>query len=162
VVNLTTAGSNPVLTANSLTNIKPTKQMANQTININLDRKSVIERLLDKRKGFEYDYLDALKVESAHKTAMAEYYREVMTAVLDGLEHGKGEINDVGVYYDRTSICVDFTVDAKKPARLTQTHSSRHYQDRIDEIDQTISLLEMCTDDTIKSKQYGNIIGLIF
>ncbi len=136
--------------------------MANQTININLDRKTVIDRLQAKRKEFEHEYLDALKVESAHKTAMAEYYREVMTAVLDGLEHGKGEIKDVDQYYDCTSIRVDFTVDAKTPARLIQTYSSDYYKNGMDQIDQTISLLEMCTDDTIKSKQYGNIIGLLF
>ena len=135
--------------------------MANQTININLDRKSVIERLLAKRKGFEYDYLDALKAESAHKAEMAEYYREVLAAVIDGLEYDKGEIKDVDQYYDCTIIRTSVVVDIKKPARLIQTHSSRYYQDRMDQIDQTISLLEMCTDATIKSKQYGNIIDLL-
>ena len=36
-----------------------------------------------------------------------------------------------------------------------------HIQSQIDAIESNINLLEMCSDETIKSKSYGNILSFL-
>ena len=138
--------------------------MANSnSLNINLDRNMVITRLQEKRVGLEHEYLAAVKLESEHKEAMEAYNIAVIDAVLKGLKDGNGNVDDVDVYSCSTRIRVNFAVDVKKPERSNASYykTADHLKIQMNEIDRTINLLEMCSDATIKSKQYGNIIDFL-
>ncbi len=138
--------------------------MANSnSLNINLDRNMVITRLQEKRVSLEHEYLAAAKLESDHKEAMEAYNIAVIDAVLKGLKDGNGNVDDVDVYSCSTRIRVNFGVDVKKPERSNESYykTADRLKSQINEIDRTINLLEMCTDATIKSKQYGNIIEFL-
>ena len=138
--------------------------MANSnSLNINLDRNMVITRLQEKRVGLEHEYLAAVKLESEHKEAMEAYNIAVIDAVLKGLKDGNGNVDDVDVYSCSTRIRVNFAVDVKKPERSNASYykTADRLKSQMDEIDRTINLLEMCSDATIKSKQYGNIIDFL-
>lgn len=138
--------------------------MANSnSLNINLDRNMVITRLKEKRVSLEHEYLDTAKLEYAYKEAMEAYNNAVIDAILKGLKDGKGNVDDVDAYSCSTRIRVNFAVDIKKPERSNKSYykSSDRLKSQMDEIDRMIDLLEMCSDATIKSKQYGNIIDFL-
>lgn len=139
------------------------------SMNINLDRKSVISKLIERRTALTIQKQQVEHEWRQYREALTGYHIDIMGLLQadSGPRPIANLITDVDIYYTR--VRVEFTIpdiSAMNPYRSVSKptcpdQSVDGIQRSIDEVEQMINLLEMCTDDTIKSKSYGNILRYI-
>lgn len=136
------------------------------SMNINLNRLAVIAKLQERKAELEKEAMSIIH-EWAQFNVNIEQYRKQLIFLLT-VESGDNLaslVSDCDVYYD-DRVQFNFKVadgrSYKAVARPKQPqHSIQYAENRIAEVDQMINLLGMCSDETIKSKSYGNILKYI-
>jgi hypothetical protein len=142
------------------------KNNSNNSMNINLNRATVIDRLKAKRVTLVQDYGQARYLEDAYREQMKEYAAAVAEFVHAEIARiGTEAVMDISSYSDSTTIRVNFSARHIPEPKNPRYNGGYMSPDRIDaqvkELDRMIDLLEMCTDETIKSKQYGNMLEFL-
>ena len=131
------------------------------SVNVNLNRVMVIDRLKSKLTAVKAEFAHAKQIEDRYESDKRAYQATVINATVEALKNGAA-VKDVDSYSDETVIRVlvntKHITQPKNPRYELKTSSDRIQQD-IDAIESNINLLEMCSDETIKSKSYGNKIG---
>lgn len=136
------------------------------SININLDRQQVITNL--KQKRVEFDTLEqyARRKETEFAVAKEEWKKKTKEAVAFWIQQGDARIDSFyHCNYDRTTqVRLEFPHKLDAEPRWdndTMGQSPSYYTSKIAAIDKTLALLDMCPDDTIKSKAYADILDVL-
>lgn len=134
-------------------------------MNINLDRQQVITNL--KQKRVEFDALEqyALRKEAELAVAKEEWKQKTKEAVVFWIQQGDASVSYNTAYGRVTSVRVEIPSDFDPEPRWdsdTMGHGPSYYKSKIAAIDKTLALLNMCTDDTIKSKAYADVLEFLF
>lgn len=139
------------------------------SMNINLDRKTVISKLIERRTALTIQKQEVEYEWRQYREDLTGYYIDIMGLLQtdSGNRPIANLITDCDIYHNRVRL--EFTIPntstttpyrsvglPKRPER-----SEDSIQRSIDEVEQMIVLLEMCADDIIKSKSYGNILKYI-
>ena len=137
------------------------------SININLDRQQVITNLKQKRAEFDALGQDALRKEAELAVAKEEWKKKTREAVIFWIQQGDARIDSFyHCNYDRTTgvrLEIPHMLDAEpRWDSDTMGHGPSYYKSKIAAIDKTLALLNMCTDDTIKSKAYADVLEFLF
>ena len=133
------------------------------SVNVNLNRVMVIDRLKSKLNLLQAELEHTKKLEVLYEADMQNYREAVIAAVVEAVADGAA-IDSVDSYTDITSIRVKVNtrhiVEPRNP-RYELNKSSDRIQQDIQSVESNINLLEMCSDETIKSKSYGNILSFL-
>ena len=132
------------------------------SVNVNLNRVMVIDRLKSKLNLLQAELEHTKKLEKQYETDMIDYREAVIAAVVEAVADG-ATIDAVESYTDTTYIRVKVnTRHIVEPRNPRYTHKSvKEIQQDIQSVESNINLLEMCSDETIKSKSYGNILSFL-
>lgn len=134
-------------------------------MNINIDRKQVIANLTEKRAEFNALLLDALRKRAELDEAKEQWEKKTREAIIFCIQQGDASIEHYNSYDRQTSVMVKVprSLDRQPSWDIdTMGHTPTYYQDKIASIDKTLTLLNMCADDTIKSKAYADILEFLF
>lgn len=136
------------------------------SININLDRKQVMDNLWQKRVEFDALEQYAHRKEAELAVAKEEWKQKTKEAIAFWIQQGDARIDSFyHCNYDRTTqVRLEFPHKLDAEPRWdndTMGQSPSYYTSKIAAIDKTLALLDMCPDDTIKSKAYADILNVI-
>ena len=136
------------------------------SININLDRKQVITNLKQKRAEFDLLEQYARRKEAELAVAKEEWKQKTKEAIAFWIQQGDARIDSFyHCNYDQTTqVRLEFPRKLDAEPRWdndTMGQSPSYYTSKIAEIDRSLALLDMCPDDTIKSKAYADILNVI-
>ena len=136
--------------------------MKNNSVNVNLNRVMVIDRLKSKLATMKTELVQTQALETQYEEDKRAYQATVINAVVEAIKNGAA-IDSVDSYSETTTIRVVVnTRSIIEPSNPRYTHkSSKAIQEEITSIESNINLLEMCSDETIKSKSYGNILSFL-
>lgn len=135
-------------------------------MNINIDRKQVIANLTEKRAEFDTLEQDALRKEAELMVAKKEWKKKTAEAVAFWIQQGDATIDSFYINHgSSTSVRMEISHKLDTEPRWdsdTMGHGPSYYKSKIAAIDKTLALLNMCTDDTIKSKAYADVLEFLF
>ena len=136
------------------------------SMNINIDRKQVMDKLWQKRVEFDALEQYALRKEAELAVAKEEWKQKTKEAIAFWIQQGDARIDSFyHCNYDRTTqvrLEIPHTLDAEpRWDSDTMGQSPSYYMSKIAAIDKTLALLDMCPDDTIKSKAYADILDVL-
>lgn len=136
------------------------------SMNINIDRKQVMDKLWQKRVEFDALEQYALRKEAELNVAKEEWKQKTKEAIVFWIQQGDARIDSFyHCNYDRTTqVRLEFPHKLDAEPRWdsdTMGHGPSYYTSKIAAIDKTLALLDMCPDDTIKSKAYADILDVL-
>lgn len=135
------------------------------SININLDRKQVIAKLNHKRVEFDALEQYALRKEAELMVAKEEWKKKLTESVIFWIQQGDAKV--VSSYFNDCSLVTSVKVEIPRELEPepkwdnTMGETPRYYQSKIASIDRTLAILNMCSDDTIKSKAYEDVLEIL-
>lgn len=135
-------------------------------MNINIDRKQVIANLTEKRAEFNGLLLDAVRKQAELDEARKQWKKKTAEAVAFWIQQGDVAIDSFYISHgSSTSVRMEIPHRLDSEPRWDSDimgHGPTHYEYKIAAIDKTLALLNMCTDDTIKSKAYADVLEFLF
>lgn len=130
------------------------------TVNINLDRKQVILMLQEKKMDLDRQLLQAIAEEVKYNEQVEAWKQKVADKLVTSLVDGSSWVEDM-LYARVVRIETSFELPSKPRSQSDSRNTVYHYKTTIKQIESTLALLEICTDTTIKSKSYGDILSLL-
>lgn len=136
------------------------------SININLDRKQVIANLNHKRVEFDALLLFSIRRQAELNEAKEEWKKKTREAVIFWIQQGDAKV--VNSYFSDSERVTSVRVEIPRELdpepqwnKDTMGEPPRYYQSKIASIDRTLAILNMCSDDFIKSKAYEDVLEIL-